>query len=95
MELYDVLKKPIMTEKAEILKRNYNKYTFLVDRRANKIEIRKAVEKAFKVKVESVNLLNIKPEKKRYGQTEYKSKLIKKAIVKLKEGAEIKYYDGV
>lgn len=55
MNVYDIIKKPVVTEKSESLRRMYNKYTFEVHPKANKIEIKKAVEAIFNVKVESVS----------------------------------------
>ena len=95
MDLFNVLKKPVITEKSEILRREFNKYVFKVDRRATKTDIKKAVEKMFEVTVLSVNILNIKPEKARHGQKEYLTKPEKKAIVALKAGDSIKYFEGV
>lgn len=95
MTIYDIIKKPIITEKSELLRRNYNEYTFEVDKRANKVQIRKAVEQIFKVKVESVNTLNIKPTTKKHGMKLYNTPLRKKAIVKLKTGNTITYFEGV
>ena len=95
MTVYEIIKKPVITEKSELLRRNFNKYTFEVDRRANKIEIRKAVEKIFGVTVESVATLTSKPKTKRHGMKLYKTPLKKKAIVKLKDGDNIKYFEGV
>ena len=65
----DVLKKPVLTEKTMTLQANENKYTFDVDVNANKVEIKQAVEAMFDVKVESVNVMNIKPKTKRVGST--------------------------
>ena len=66
MHITDIIKKPVLnTEKARNLFEN-NEYVFIVDRRANKIQIKEAVEKLFNVKVESVNTLNIKPKAKRF-----------------------------
>ena len=78
----DVLKKPVLTEK----------YTFDVDVNANKIEIRQAVEAMFDVKVESVNVINVRPKSKRVGKYEGKTNRRRKAIVKLAEGSEISYF---
>ena len=64
----DVLKKPVLTEKSLLLQQNENKYTFDVDVTANKIEVKQAVEKMFDVKVESVNIMNVKPKTKRMGR---------------------------
>ena len=61
MHITEIIKKPVSTEKARNIMEN-NEYVFIVDKRANKIQIREAVEKLFNVKVESVNTLNIKPK---------------------------------
>ena len=83
MTAYDIIKRPVITEKSEMLRREYNKYTFEVNTKANKIQIRKAVEEIFNVKVESVSTLNSKPVVKRHGMKLYKTQAKKKAIVKL------------
>ena len=84
----DIIKGPIMTEKSNDLKVN-NIVTLSVDPKANKTQIKQAVEKVFKVKVESVNTVTVRPRKKRVGKyTGYTNK-VKKAIVKLKDGSSI------
>lgn len=88
----DVLKKPVLTEKTMTLQANENKYTFDVDVNANKIEIKQAVEAMFGVKVESVNVMNVRPKAKRMGRYEGKTNRRRKAIVKLAEGNEINYF---
>lgn len=88
----DVLKKPVLTEKSMTLSTEENKYTFDVDVNANKIEIKQAVEAMFGVKVESVNVMNVKPKKKRMGRYEGKINRRRKAIVKLAEGESINYF---
>ena len=88
----DVLKKPVLTEKTMTLQAEENKYTFDVDVNANKIEIKQAVEAMFDVKVESVNVMNVKPKAKRMGKYEGKTNRRRKAIVKLAEGNEINYF---
>lgn len=95
MTVYDIIRKPIITEKTEILRREQNKYTFEVDKRANKIEIGKAIEAIFNVKVDSVNVLNVKPTTKRHGMKLYQTPLKKKAIVQVAAGDTITYYEGV
>ena len=89
MENYrDIIKGPIMTEKSSNLAQE-NIITLSVDTKANKTQIKQAVEKVFNVKVESVNTINVRPKKKRVGKyTGYTNK-VKKAIVKLKEGSSI------
>ena len=88
----DVLKKPVLTEKSLLLQQNENKYTFDVDLTANKTEVKVAVEKMFDVKVESVNIMNVKPKTKRMGRYVGKKKRRRKAIVKLKEGYSINLF---
>ena len=84
----DIIKGPILTEKSSTLAQN-NIITFSVDVKANKVQIKQAVEKIFNVKVESVNTVSVRPRKKRVGKyTGYTNK-VKKAIVTLKEGSSI------
>jgi len=81
---------PVITEKSADLA-NQNKYVFKVDTKANKTEIKQAIEKIFKVKVASVNTMNSHPKKKRVGRyTGYTNKY-KKAIVSLAEGSTISF----
>ena len=86
----DVLKKPVLTEKSLALQ---TEYTFDVDLDANKTEVKIAVEKLFNVKVEKVNIMNVKPKAKRMGRYEGKTNKRRKAIVKLAEGNSINYFD--
>lgn len=85
----DVIKAPIITEKSSDLAQNNNTIVFSVDVRANKTQIKQAVEKIFNVKVEKVNTVNVKPKKKRVGRYVGKTNKVKKAIVKLCEGSSI------
>lgn len=85
----DIIKSPVITEKSSDLAQNHNTIVFRVDPKANKTEIKQAIEKIFNVKVESVNTINVKPKKKRVGRYVGKTQRIKKAIVKLKEGSSI------
>ena len=89
MEKYDIIKGPIITEKSSEIAQNNNQITLSVDTKANKIEIKDAVEKLFNVKVESVNTINVRPKKKRVGRYPGKTNKVKKAIVTLKEGSSI------
>ena len=84
----DIIKAPIITEKSSDLAKN-NTYVFSVDVRANKTQIKQAIEKIFNVQVENVNTINVKPKKKRVGRYVGKTKKVKKAIIKLKEGSSI------
>lgn len=95
MTVYGIVKKPVITEKTEILRRDYNKYTFEVSPKANKVEIRKAIETIFNVKVESVATINVKSVTKRHGMKLYKTQAKKKAIVKLAAGNTITYFAEV
>lgn len=84
----EIIKSPIITEKSALGKEN-NKYTFKTDSKANKTEIKSAIEKLFNVKVLSIQTLNIKPKKKRVGRYPGLSNRCKKAIVTLKDGQTI------
>ena len=88
MDYRDIIKSPIVTEKSSDLAKQ-NVITFSVDVKANKTEIKKAVENIFDVKVDNVNTMNVKPKKKRVGRYAGKTNRVKKAIVKLKEGSSI------
>ena len=85
----DIIKAPIITEKSADLAQNHNTITFSVDVKANKTQIKQAIEKIFNVKVESVNTVNVKPKKKSVGRYTGKTNKVKKAIVKLSEGSTI------
>ena len=84
----DIIKAPIITEKTTALNEN-NVVTFSVDVKANKTQIKQAIEEIFNVKVESVNVINVHHKKKRVGRYSGYTKKVKKAIVKLKEGSSI------
>ena len=84
----EILKAPVITEKSEVL-RSEGKYTFLVSEKANKIEIKEAIEKLFNVKVTSIRTLNVKPKKRRVGRYTGLTNRTKKAIVTLAEGQTI------
>ena len=93
MTIFDIIKKPVLnTEKSRILL-DSNEYVFIVDRKANKLKIKEAIEKLFDVKVKSVNTLNMKPTTARSRMTVYKTPAYKKAIVKLVDGETIKAYE--
>lgn len=92
--LRDVLIKPVVTEKTTALMQE-NKYTFIVPLKANKVEIRQAVEKLFKVKVEQVNTIRVEGKIKRMGKHAGKRPDYKKAIVKLAPGERIEFFEGV
>ncbi|MDR0618180.1 MAG: 50S ribosomal protein L23 [Endomicrobium sp.] len=89
MDIRNIIKRPIVTEKASLLKEKNNKYTFVVDKAANKFQIKQAVESLFNVRVESVHTANCAGKSKRIGAHPGYKNDWKKAIVKLSEGQEI------
>lgn len=95
MNRYDVIKKPLNTEKTTIQKEVANQVSFEVDQRANRIEIGNSVEEVFKVKVAGVRTMKVKGKIKRRGRTLGKRKDWKKAIVTLMPGERIEFFDGV
>lgn len=94
-----IIKKPIVTEKMNSLGEDLNKYAFVVDKDANKIQIREAVEGMYDVTVSSVNVLNYGPKLKRRftksGIQDGKTSAYKKAIVTLVEGEKIDFYSSI
>jgi len=94
MNEYDIVLRPIITEKSTLLKDVGNQYVFEVQRDANKIEIKKAVEKLFKVKVVSVQVSNLEGKKKRLGRFAGKKPDWKKAVIKLSPKDKITIFEG-
>lgn len=95
MQPEDVIKRPLVfTEKGARLQERENKFLFEVDRRANKKEIKHAVEKLFKVDVTDVNTMNVRGDMRRMGRGWAKTRNWKKAIVTLKEGESIDLFEG-
>ena len=95
MHVYDVLRRPIVTEKTTD-QADLNQYTFQVDRRANKMQVKDAVETAFDVTVVSVRIVNIPAKMGRYGRSQVvKKPAWKKAIVSLAPGNTIQLFEGV
>jgi large subunit ribosomal protein L23 len=90
-----IIKTSIVSEKGTNLRTDQDKYIFRVDRTANKLEIKKAVEDLFKVKVEEVTTLNMYGKPKKLGRSEGKRPDWKKAIVKLKKGETIELFENV
>ena len=84
----EIIKAPVITEKSGVIAQN-GKYVFKVDSRANKIEIKQAIEKIFNVHVKEIRTINVKPKKRRIGRYTGLTNRCKKAIVKLAEGEEI------
>lgn len=92
---YKIIRRPLITEKSTLQKELHNQLAFEVDRRANRIEIKNAVERIFKVKVENVRTMNYEGKRKRLGRTEGRRRHWKKAIVTLKPGEKIEFFEGV
>jgi large subunit ribosomal protein L23 len=94
-ETYHILRKPLITEKSTQMKESLNQVTFEVDKRANKIEIKKAVMKHFNVHVVKVRTFMVLGKKKRVGRSLGKKSDWKKAVVTLKEGERVDFFEGV
>ena len=95
MMQYEIIKRPLITEKTNIQKEVANQVTFEVDRRANRIEIKRTIETVFKVKVAGVRTMQIKGKTKRRGRFVGKRRDWKKAIVTLMPGERIDFFEGV
>lgn len=85
----DIIVRPLITEKTMKLQVEDNKVTFEVARSANKTQVKLAIEEIFNVKVEKVNIVNVRPRTKRVGKYVGQTSAIRKAIVKLAEGNAI------
>ncbi len=95
MDAYDIILRPIITEKS-MDDMNEKKYTFRVNKKTNKTEVKKAIEKIFGVEVEKVNIMNVRGKKKRQGVAVGKTSDWKKAIVKLTESSKnIEFFEGM
>lgn len=94
MDLNHVIKGPLITEKLDHAREKQRQYSFLVDRKANKHEIARAVTTQFKVTVEGVRTLIMRGKVKRVGASMGKRSNFKKAFVTLKEGDKIELFEG-
>ncbi len=92
--MYQIIKRPLMTEKNSMIQAN-NTYAFEVDRKANKLQVRKAVEQLFQVKVVSVRTSIGRNRKRRTGTNFSRVRYTKKALVKLAPGDKIGLFEGV
>ncbi|MBF0210089.1 MAG: 50S ribosomal protein L23 [Desulfamplus sp.] len=92
---YDIIRKPIQSEKSNVQKERSNQLTFEVAPSANRVEIKNAIEKIFNTKVKSVNTINVKGKLKRRGRILGKRRDWKKAIVRLMPGQRIDFFEGV
>jgi large subunit ribosomal protein L23 len=94
MHLYEVLRRPLITEKSTALQAQ-NKYAFEIADGANKPMVKQAVEKAFKVSVTGVNVVTMQGKTRHVGRREVHTNNWKKAIVTLKPGDKIEFFEGV
>ena len=94
-DFYNIIKKPLFTEKGAALKESDNKILVEVSRDANKIEIRKALEEIFSVKVEKVAIINTHGKLKRFGKSLGRRPDRKKAVITLKKGEKLDFIEGV
>ncbi len=92
--IYDIIKRPLFTEKGMDMKERENKILLEVSRDANKHEIKKAMEELFKVKVEKVAIINVKGKMKRFGRSVGRTSNRKKAIITLKKGQKLDFIEG-
>ena len=91
----EIIKKPLITEKTSIQKEMYNQITFEVDRLANRIEIKRAIESIFNVRVADVKTMQVTGKTKQRGRIIGKRRDWKKAIVQLMPGERIDFFEGV
>jgi large subunit ribosomal protein L23 len=95
MDLYKVIKRPLITEKANLHKEQSNQIALEVDRQANKVEIRRAVEALLKTEVVEVKTMNGRGKARRMGRNVGRRPNWKKAIVRLAPGKRIEFFEGV
>jgi len=89
----EIIKRPIITERTSDLMAKDNKYTFAVDKKANKTEVKYAIKELFKVEVDKVNIMNVRPKRRKVGKYEGLKPGYKKAIVKLAAGSSIELFE--
>ena len=94
MNVFDVIREPKLTEKTLSLKEEVNQFAFSVDPKANKIQIKESIEKSFKVSVLCVRPINGRGKKTRLGRHEGRKSNWKKALVRLKAGETIEFFEG-
>lgn len=94
MNSHDVIKGPIITEKLDQAREKFRQYSFIVDKKATKIDVARAVESLFKVSVEGVRTNIVHGKVKRVGRNIGRRPNYKKAIVTLKEGDKIELFEG-
>lgn len=94
MQLFEVIRRPLVTEKNTLLQ-SQNKYAFEVDKDSNKVQVKEAVEEAFKVNVTAVNMITVRGRERRVGRRIVAASSWKKAVVTLKAGDKIQIFEGV
>ncbi len=95
MKEYDIIKRPLNTEKTTFQKEYFNQISFEVAKDANRVEIRYAIEKIFDIKVKSVKTMQVRGKFKQRGRILGKKRNWKKAIVRLMPGQRIEFFEGV
>ena len=95
MHLYEVLRRPVLTEKSNYAAEELGRYTFEVDVKATKQQVREAVEMAFNVTVVGVNILNVRGKARRWGRHTGRGPDWRKAVVTLASGDSISFFEGV
>ncbi|MBI5594185.1 MAG: 50S ribosomal protein L23 [Deltaproteobacteria bacterium] len=95
MNYHAIIKRPVVSEKSTMQKEVSNQLSFEVDRKANRIEIKKAIQSLFSVQVDAVRTLQIKGKYKQRGRIIGKRRDWKKAIVTLKPGERIEFFEGI
>lgn len=95
MNPYQVIKRPLLTEKTNTLKANNNQLAFEIDFRASKVDVRRAVEKLFEVKVAGISTAIVHGKMKTVGRSRGRQPNWKKAVVTLQEGQNVELFEGV
>ncbi|MBW1786490.1 MAG: 50S ribosomal protein L23 [Deltaproteobacteria bacterium] len=95
MDIYQIIKEPHVTEKATLQKELSNQITFKVHKKANKVQIKQAVELLLKAKVIEVKTMNVKGKNRRLGRNVGKRPDWKKAMVKLAPGEKVEFFEGI
>jgi len=95
MDAYQILIRPVITEKSGYQSDHLHRYTFAVDIGANKLQIKKAVEQVFSVQVQAVNVSHVQGKDRRWGRILGHTKEWKKAVVTLRPGQTIQFFEGV
>jgi large subunit ribosomal protein L23 len=94
MKIHDVIKGPLITEKLDQAREKFRQYSFIVDTKATKVDVARAVENLFKVTVEGVRTNIVRGKMKRVGKSIGQRSNYKKAVVTLKEGDKIELFEG-